>query len=84
MWVGVVALLDAEVGPATETVVAGGWARMACVRRSRLQALPGVTFSPRTEDTAHGAAFIGSFAADSERHDLIDFVTRNLTHQAQP
>ena len=30
----VVALLDAEVGPATETVVAGGWARMACVRRS--------------------------------------------------
>ena len=80
----VVAVLDAEVGPATETVVAGGWARMACVRRSRCNALPDVTFSPRSEDTAHGAALIGAFAADAEHADLIEFVTRNLTPVSQP
>lgn len=81
---GVVALLDDEVGPATETVVAGGWARMASVRRSRLQALPGVTFSPRSEDTAYGAALIGSFAADPDHGDLIDFITRHVTTTTQP
>ncbi len=80
----VVALLDAEVGRATETVVAGGWARMACVQRSRRHALPGVTFSPRSEDTAYGAALIGAYAADAERGDLIDFVTRNPTPVPHP
>jgi sugar (pentulose or hexulose) kinase len=69
---GVVALIDAEAGPATETVVAGGWSRMASVRRARETALRGVVFSSRDEDTAHGAALIGAFAADPAAHDLAD------------
>ena len=56
--------MDAEAGPATETVVAGGWARMASVRRAREAALPGLVFSDRDEDTAYGAALVAAFAAD--------------------
>jgi sugar (pentulose or hexulose) kinase len=75
---GVVSLIDAQVGPATETVVAGGWAGMASVRRARQAALPGVRFSSRSEDTAYGAALVGSFAIDPQHHDLIDYVSRSL------
>ncbi len=80
----VVALIDAEVGPATETVVAGGWAGMASVRRARQAALPGVRYSSRSEDTAYGAALIGSFAADSQQHDFIEFVSSSLTPVPNP
>ncbi len=76
----VVALIDAEAGPATETVVAGGWTRMASVRRARETALPGVVFSTRDEDTAHGAALIGAFAADPAAHDLADALSARATH----
>ena len=72
----VVALIDAEAGPATETIVAGGWTRMASVRRAREAALPGVVFSSRDEDTAHGAALIGAFAADPAAHDLADTLSK--------
>lgn len=80
----VVALIDAQVGPATETVVAGGWAGMASVRRARQAALPGVRFSSRSEDTAYGAALIGSFAADPQQQDLIQFVSGSLTPVPHP
>jgi sugar (pentulose or hexulose) kinase len=76
----VVALIDAEAGAATETVVAGGWTRMASVRRAREAALPGVVFSSRDEDTAHGAALIGAFAADPAAHDLADALSTRATH----
>jgi sugar (pentulose or hexulose) kinase len=80
----VVALIDAQVGPATETVVAGGWAGMESVRRARESALPGVRFSSRSEDTAYGAALIGCFAADSQHHDLVQFVSGALTPVPHP
>jgi sugar (pentulose or hexulose) kinase len=78
----VVSRMDARVGPADETVVAGGWARMASVRRARADALPGVRFSTRTEDTAFGAALVGRFAAEPAERDLVDFVSRALTPPA--
>ncbi|MDQ4054951.1 MAG: FGGY family carbohydrate kinase [Actinomycetota bacterium] len=80
----VVALIDAQVGPPTETIVAGGWAGMASVRRARHAALPGVRYSARSEDTAYGAALIGSFAADPQQHDLIQFVSGSLTPVSHP
>ena len=73
----VVALLDAEIGPADETVVSGGWSGMATIRRARRALLPGVRFSTRSEDTAHGAALIGAFAASTE-NDLADFASRRV------
>jgi hypothetical protein len=80
----VVALIDAEAGPATETMVAGGWTRMASVRRAREAALPGVVFSGRDEDTAHGAALIGAFAADPAADDLADSLSRAQSARATP
>lgn len=80
----VVALIDAQVGPAAETVVAGGWAGMASVRRARATALPGVRFSTRAEDTAFGAALVGRFAADPTTDDLVDFVSRALAQPTHP
>jgi sugar (pentulose or hexulose) kinase len=74
----VVSVMDSRVGPAVETVVAGGWARMAAVRRARAAALPRVRFSARPEDTAFGAALVGRFAAEPAEHDLVDFVSRAL------
>lgn len=71
----VVAHMDAEVSPARHTVVAGGWAGMASVRRARRAALPDVSFSDRPEDTAFGAALVGAFAADPAALDLTDFAS---------
>ncbi len=71
----VVARMEAEVPPARHTVVAGGWAGMDSVRRSRRLALPDVTFSDHQEDTALGAALVGAFAV-SGSDDLTDFATR--------
>jgi sugar (pentulose or hexulose) kinase len=55
--------MDREVGPPDRTLVSGGWSRMECVRRSRSSVLPQVTFSPRSEETAFGAALFGAYAA---------------------
>jgi sugar (pentulose or hexulose) kinase len=74
----VVDRLDAEVGPATQTIVAGGWAGMAAVQRARRALLPGVTFSVRSEDTAHGAALIGAFACTPSENDLAHFIAMRL------
>jgi sugar (pentulose or hexulose) kinase len=83
-----VALIDAEVGPARESVVAGGWAEMAAVQRARGRLLPGVCFSTRREDTARGAALIGAFAAEhadrSTTDDLAAFVTRTVATRTDP
>jgi sugar (pentulose or hexulose) kinase len=69
----VLAHMDAEVPPATSTIVAGGWAQMRCVRRDRRDALPVVTFSGHQEDTAFGAALVAAYCADDSATDLIDF-----------
>jgi hypothetical protein len=55
---------------------------MESVRAARSALLPGVTFSPRTEDTAFGAALFGAFAA-SQAGDFIDFV-RETTRAHSP
>jgi sugar (pentulose or hexulose) kinase len=69
----VVARMDAEVPPARSTIIAGGWAQMASVRRDREAAFPGVTFSDHHEDTAYGAALVAAFRADDSATDLTDF-----------
>jgi sugar (pentulose or hexulose) kinase len=72
----VVARMNAEVPPATSTIVAGGWAQMASVQRERLAALPGVIFSDHQEDTAFGAALVAAFCADDSATDLTDFAAK--------
>lgn len=81
----VLGYMDAEVPPPTSAIIAGGWAQMKCVRRSRAAELPNVTFSGHQEDTAFGAAIVAAFAADESAHDLTDFVagfcTTTTTHE---
>ncbi len=57
------ATMHREVPPPDRTLASGGWTRMACVRRARSAVLPSVTWSPRSEDTAFGAALFGAYAA---------------------
>jgi len=61
--------MDHEVPPARATVLAGGWAAMASVRRARSAVLPGLEVSHRSQDTAYGAVL---------------FASRLLTPVAQP
>ncbi len=56
-------LIDEVAGPATRSVVSGGWSRMASVQAARRRVLPDPSFSPRSEDTAVGAALVGACAA---------------------
>lgn len=73
-------LMDEVVPPATSSVVSGGWSRMLSVQAARRAVLPDPTFSPRSEDTAVGAALVGAFAA-REASDFVAF-TRSLNpHQ---
>ncbi|MDO9380500.1 MAG: FGGY family carbohydrate kinase [Nocardioidaceae bacterium] len=76
----VVAWMDAEVPPASETLVAGGWTGMASVRRSRGAVLPAATFAAREESTGYGAASVAAFAADSTTTDLADHLARFGVH----
>ena len=55
--------MEAEVGPFTETVVAGGWTRMRSVRHAKLKALPAVRFADRGQAGAFGAAMFAAHAA---------------------
>lgn len=70
-------LMDEHVAPATSSVVSGGWSQMQSVQAARRAVLPDPTFSPRSEDTAVGAALVGAFAA-REATDFVAF-TRSLT-----
>lgn len=79
----VVARMEAEVSPALRTVVAGGWAGMASIRRSRRLALPDVHFSRHPEDTAFGAAVVAAFSV-SEAQDLVDFAARYIADRPDP
>ncbi|WP_129336580.1 FGGY-family carbohydrate kinase [Cellulomonas endophytica] len=53
-------VMDREIPPARTTLLAGGWASMASVRQERAAVLPGLEVSPRTQDTAHGAALFAA------------------------
>lgn len=77
-------LMTAVVPPAQQTVVAGGWARMVCVRSARSAALPGVTYSPRSEDTAYGAAMFGAYAASDHVLPLETFARTFCLPPAPP
>ncbi|MFY0409469.1 FGGY-family carbohydrate kinase [Solicola sp. PLA-1-18] len=76
----VVARMDAEVPPASETLVAGGWTGMASVRRSRSAVLPSVQYAAREESTGYGAAVVAAFAADTTTTDLADHLARFGAH----
>lgn len=80
----VVARMDAEVPPATSTIIAGGWAQMECVRRARMAAMPRVSFSDHPEDTAFGAALVALYCADDSADDLIAFATTFCTTRPTP
>jgi sugar (pentulose or hexulose) kinase len=78
----VIAHMDAENPPAIRSVVAGGWAKMRSVRRSRASVLPQPRYSDLDEDTAYGAAlvaaFAAAFAADDSAEDLVTFLVARL------
>jgi tagatose-1,6-bisphosphate aldolase/sugar (pentulose or hexulose) kinase len=48
--------MDRELPPATSSLLTGGWAGMASVRRARAQILPAMAVSSRSQETASGAA----------------------------
>ena len=76
---GVIAHMDAENPPATRSVLAGGWAKMRSVRRSRAAVLPQPRYSELDEDTAYGAALVAAFAADESAEDLVTFLVPELS-----
>lgn len=57
-------LMAAEIGPADAVVVAGGWTRMASVRRAKAESLPRVRFSDRSQAGAFGATMFAAHAAN--------------------
>jgi hypothetical protein len=72
--VEVLGWMDREYPPASRSIVAGGWARMRSVRRSRAGILPAARFSERDEDTAVGAALVAAYAADPTADDLTSYL----------
>lgn len=48
--------MDREVPPPHSSVISGGWTSMASVRQARARVLPGLRTSPRSQETARGAA----------------------------
>jgi sugar (pentulose or hexulose) kinase len=54
--------MEAEVGPFTETVLAGGWTRMRSVRQAKCKSLPAVRFAHRGQAGAFGAAMFAAHA----------------------
>ena len=49
-------VMDAELPPATSSLLTGGWTSWASVREARGRVLPGLEVSHRSQDTAYGAA----------------------------
>ena len=76
--------IDAEVGPRRAVVAAGGWTRMASVRAQKLLTLPDVTFSPRQQAGAFGAATFAAWAAAGRSGTAVDFAAGFVPDAAQP
>lgn len=53
-------ILDADIPPATASLLTGGWTGMSSVCAARRQALPGMRVSSRSQDTAQGAAMFAA------------------------
>ena len=68
-----VASIDEQVGPRRAVVAAGGWTRMASVRGQKLRTLPDVTFSPRRQAGAFGAATLAAWAAAGRHGTAVGF-----------
>jgi sugar (pentulose or hexulose) kinase len=69
--------IDAEVGARRRRVVAaGGWTRMASVRAAKALALPDVSFSPRRQAGAYGAATFAAWASTGRHGSASDFARR--------
>jgi len=68
-----VASVDERVGPRRAVVAAGGWTRLASVRAQKRLSLPDVTFSPRQQAGAFGAATFAAWAAAGRRGSAADF-----------
>ena len=79
-----VASIDAQVGPRRAVVAAGGWTRMASVRGQKLLALPDVTFSPRRQAGAFGAATFAAWAAAGRRGTAVEFAEGFVPDFEQP
>lgn len=66
--------IDEQVGSTRRRVVAaGGWTRMSSVRGQKLRALPDVTFSPRSQPGAFGAATLAAWAASGHQGSPVEF-----------
>lgn len=76
--------VDAQVGPRRAVVAAGGWTRMASVRGQKVLTLPDVTFSPRRQAGALGAATFAAWAAAGRHGTAVDFAAGFLPDAAQP
>jgi sugar (pentulose or hexulose) kinase len=71
------ARIDAEVGTRRRRVVAaGGWTHLAGVRGAKALTLPDVTFSPRRQAGAYGAATFAAWAAAGRRGTAPGFARR--------
>ncbi len=58
--------IDAELPPATSSLLTGGWTSWDSVRAARVRVLPGLEVSQRPQDTAYGAAISAlALCADS-------------------
>lgn len=77
------AVMAKEVGPARATVVAGGWIKMASVRRRKTLAVPSLQVSERTQAGAFGAtAFARAAHLDVSENErpaaLLDYTTHRF------
>lgn len=59
-------IFESVVGPASRTVAAGGWMRMASYRAVKAQRFPGVVVSQVEQAGASGAAMVAAFAVRDE------------------
>jgi sugar (pentulose or hexulose) kinase len=78
------AAIDQQVGTRRGVVAAGGWTRMSSVRADKARALPDVSFSPRQQPGAFGAATFAAWAADGRHGTAVEFAASFVPAAAQP
>ena len=69
--------IGAIVGPHRRAVAAGGWTRMASVRRAKLAAIPALEISALDQPGADGAALLAEYSLDSGNVPLSVFLNQN-------
>lgn len=78
------ASIDENVGTRRGVVAAGGWTRMSSVRADKARALPDVSFSPRRQPGAFGAATLAAWAAAGRHGTAVQFAASFVPRAAQP